>query len=202
MENQSSQNQNAVSGEDKKKYFFGEKIREIREKKHLTLKFVATQAGISESLVSQIERNKVSPAIDTLLSIASVLEINLEYLFEEFTHRKHVTVIHEDERKTIYEEDISYQEISDCEITSKNLECYIITIPKGCRTHRGNYGHIGSEVGIILEGNGILRYQNKEYEIKKGDSVTFSAAAPHTLENTGASPLKALWTVTPAQKFL
>ena len=67
---------------DKKIYQFGEKLRAAREKKHLTLKTVALQAGVSESLVSQIERNKVSPAIDTLLSLASVLEINLEYLFE------------------------------------------------------------------------------------------------------------------------
>ena len=47
---------------------------------------VAQQAGVSESLVSQIERNHVSPAIDTLLALADVLDINLEYLFEEPTN--------------------------------------------------------------------------------------------------------------------
>ena len=40
-------------------------------------------AGVSESLVSQIERNRVSPAIDTLLALADALDIDLEYLFEE-----------------------------------------------------------------------------------------------------------------------
>ncbi|MBO7135339.1 MAG: helix-turn-helix transcriptional regulator, partial [Spirochaetaceae bacterium] len=69
---------------DKKPFRFGEKLRQVREKKGLTLKVVAQQAGVSESLVSQIERNKVSPAIDTLLALADVLDISLEYLFEEY----------------------------------------------------------------------------------------------------------------------
>ena len=65
-------------------YRFGEKLRTVREKKGYTLKVVAQQAGVSESLVSQIERNRVSPAIDTLLTLADVLDINLEFLFEEY----------------------------------------------------------------------------------------------------------------------
>ena len=43
-------------------YHFGEKLRQVRERKGYTLKVVASRAGVSESLVSQIERNKVSPA--------------------------------------------------------------------------------------------------------------------------------------------
>ena len=35
-------------------YRFGEKLRTVREKKGYTLKVVAQQAGVSESLVSQI----------------------------------------------------------------------------------------------------------------------------------------------------
>jgi transcriptional regulator with XRE-family HTH domain len=48
------------------KYQFGEKIREVRNRRQLTLREVADRAGVSESLVSQIERDKISPAIDTL----------------------------------------------------------------------------------------------------------------------------------------
>ena len=74
----------ASSQEDTRKILrFGEKIREVRERKGLTLKAVASQAGVSESLVSQIERGRVYPAIDTLLCLARVLDIRLQYLFEE-----------------------------------------------------------------------------------------------------------------------
>ena len=81
---QNDQIQADASQEKRVPYHFGEKLRSVRERKGYTLKVVATQAGVSESLISQIERNRVSPAIDTLLSLADVLDINLEFLFEEY----------------------------------------------------------------------------------------------------------------------
>lgn len=189
--------------EEKKIYHFGEKIRTIREKRGMTLKSVAVAAGVSESLVSQIERNKVSPAIDTLLSIATVLDIGLEYLFEEYSRQRPVSVIRKDQRRVIHEEEILFEEVSESHIGGElnELECYLMTVPAGSKTHRGNYGHLGTEVGFILEGTGRLHYGNKTYDLEAGDSVTFSAGSPHMLENTGNSDLKAMWTVTPAQKF-
>ena len=85
--------------ENKRQYQFGEKLRAVRERKHLTLKAVAAHAKVSESLVSQIERNKVSPAIDTLLDIADALDISLEFLFEEYSRRRPVSVIHREDRR-------------------------------------------------------------------------------------------------------
>ena len=77
-----SQNPDDEQTSKKVPYHFGEKLRQVREHRGYTLKVVAQRAGVSESLVSQIERNHVSPAIDTLLALADVLDINLEYLFE------------------------------------------------------------------------------------------------------------------------
>ena len=93
-------------------YRFGEKLRTVREKKGYTLKVVAQKAGVSESLVSQIERNRVSPAIDTLLTLADVLDINLEFLFEEYRRDKPVKIIRKDERRKVEEEDVLYQELA------------------------------------------------------------------------------------------
>ena len=195
---------NEESNLSKKVYHFGEKLRTTREKKHMTLKMVAQQAGVSESLVSQIERNRVSPAIDTLLTLANVLDINLSYLFEEYNRQRHVQIIRSGERRTIKEDEIFYEEIAHpVEEEGKNtIESYYITIPVSGHTHRGNYGHLGREFGIILEGTAKLHYENSDYDLNTGDSVSFSAGAPHTLENTGDIPLKAIWVVSPAQRFI
>ena len=79
---------------------FGEKLRKVREHKGYTLKMVAKAAGVSESLVSQIERNHVSPAIDTLLALADVLDINLEFLFDDTITKEYRT--HNTLRRTPY----------------------------------------------------------------------------------------------------
>jgi transcriptional regulator with XRE-family HTH domain len=184
-------------------YRFGEKLRAVRERKGCTLKQIAQGAGVSESLVSQIERNKVSPAIDTLLAIAEVLDINLEYLFEEFRKSRRVQIIRADERRTLNEDDVCYEELAKPAENdgSHALESYMLSIPAGAHTHRGSYGHLGRELGVIIEGEATFEYESEIYTLKAGDSISFSASIPHTLSNKGETPLKAFWVVTPPQRF-
>lgn len=184
-------------------YHFGEKIRQVREHKGYTLKVVAQKAGVSESLVSQIERNHVSPAIDTLLALADVLDINLEFLFEEYRRARPVSIIRANERPTIDEDGVIYEELANPDNQDKNssIETYILKLPVGSHTHHGSYGHIGREVGIVTKGTVKLTYENQEYILNEGDSVSFSAGVPHFLENAGQEDCQAIWIVTPSQRF-
>lgn len=203
QENNFQQNQESLQ-EKRVPYHFGEKLRTVRERKGYTLKVVASQAGVSESLVSQIERNRVSPAIDTLLALADVLDINLEYLFEEYRKKHPVQIIRKDERRVSQEEKISYEEVvkPDESDGQNTLEAYFVTIPVNEKTHRGSYGHMGREMGLVLSGECELHYENLIYKLNEGDSVSFSANAPHVLINTGNKEFKAIWVVTPAQRFI
>ena len=203
-----SQNQNNDEKQDQQNkkipYHFGEKLRSVREHKGYTLKVVAQKAGVSESLVSQIERNHVSPAIDTLLALADVLDINLEFLFEEYRKERPVTVIRSDERPSMFEDDIIYEELARPADSAKesSFESYMLKIPAGSHTHRGSYGHIGREFGIIVKGKARLTYGTREYILEEGDSVSYSSAAPHLVENVGDTELTAIWVVSPAQRFI
>lgn len=187
----------------RKTFRFGSKIRMVRERKGLTLKDVASRAGVSESLVSQIERNRVSPAIDTLLSLATVLDINLEFLFEEFKTGQSVKIIRNGERRTIAEDEVRYEELAKPLESngSYSMESYLITIPPHAHTHRGSYGHLGRELGFIIQGTAEFRYENKKYILEQGDSISFSASSPHVLANNSSVELQALWVVSPPQRF-
>ena len=184
-------------------YRFGEKLRSVRERKGLTLKEVAQQAGVSESLVSQIERNRVSPAIDTLLTLAEVLDISLEYLFEEYRRDRPIKVVRYAERRKVEEDLVVYEELAKLSDGDgeHDMESYLMTISPGEKTHRGSYGHLGREFGFIIEGKAVLHYEAENYELEAGDSISFSASSPHLLENSGDKPLKALWVVSPPQRF-
>lgn len=202
--NNSEINMESSSKQKKVPYHFGEKLRQVREHKGYTLKVVAQRAGVSESLVSQIERNHVSPAIDTLLALADVLDINLEFLFEEYRKERPVQITRANERPIAMEEDTVFEELASPATSDKenSFESYVIKIPAGQHTHRGSYGHIGRELGIVTKGTAKLTYENKEYILQEGDSVSFSAAVPHRLENIGDTPMEAIWVVTPAQRFV
>ncbi len=195
--------QNDDASAKKVPYHFGEKLRTVREHKGYTLKVVAQKAGVSESLVSQIERNHVSPAIDTLLALADVLDINLEYLFEEYRKERPVRIIRHNERPSLTEDDIRYEELSRPHRGDSNsVEAYVLRLPVGSHTHHGSYGHTGNEIGLITKGLAKFIYENKEYILEEGDSVSFSAGAPHRLENAGTCELEAVWINTPAQRFI
>ena len=197
--------QNNSTNPDKKNkvpYHFGEKLRQVREHKGYTLKVVAQRTGVSESLVSQIERNHVSPAIDTLLALADVLDINLEYLFEEYKKERPVQIIRSTERPALQEDDITYEGLAKQANSETSIEAYLIKIPAGSHTHRGSYGHLGREIGYVIKGKAALVYDGKNYELEAGDSVSFSAGASHSIENIGDCELEAIWVVTPAQRFI
>ncbi len=183
---------------------FGEKLRIVRENKGYTLKMVAKAVGVSESLVSQIERNHVSPAIDTLLALAEVLDINLEFLFEEYRRERPVCIIRFGERPEIREDDIAFEQLAKpADNTLKDsFESYMLKIPPHSHTHRGSYGHIGHEFGLILKGVCTLNYEGHEYTLHAGDSVTFPSSCPHVIENHSDEPMEAVWTVTPPQRFV
>lgn len=177
----------------------GEKLKKIRELKGLTLKQVAHQAGVSESLVSQIENARVSPSIDTLLSLADYLEIDLDYLFRDYKRRKKARVLRREDRSRLQRGGVSYEQLSvlDQDRELHAMEAVLLELAPGSEQGDSHFGHPGRELGIILEGEGELSYGTETYLLEEGDSVSFASDISHVLRNRGKSPLKAIWIITP-----
>jgi len=187
----------------KKEYIFGTKIRTVRERKQITLRQVAEAAGISESMVSQIERNKVSPSIDTLLSIADFLEIGTDYLFSDYRKAGKVKIVRKEKGKILKSNGSTYSQLSSIAKSENTppVETVWLEIKKGCEKGNIEYGHPGNEIGIIIEGEGSLAYGTEQYRLTAGDSITFSSDIPHILRNTGDKTLKAIWVLSPPRIF-
>jgi ribosome-binding protein aMBF1 (putative translation factor) len=73
-----------VRREDELHITIGARIREERRKKQLTLKQMHKRAGLSVSLLSQIERAESSASVSSLFKIANALEVRVSELFGEF----------------------------------------------------------------------------------------------------------------------
>jgi len=182
---------------------FGEKLRAVREKKRLTLKEVAQRAGVTESLISQIERNRVSPAIDTLMRIADILDMDLEYLFGDFKKTKAVNLVRHNERSRIVMQGITYEQLSRTAGANPehSMEAYYLEIAPGGEKGSREYGHRGTELGIILEGRGEFTFGTETYQLLRGDSISYESDIPHLLRNRGKSRLRAIWITTPPKMF-
>ncbi|MES1045570.1 helix-turn-helix transcriptional regulator [Heyndrickxia oleronia] len=61
----------------------GKKIKELRKIRNLTGVELADRAFISQSYLSDIERDKTKPSLDTLFTICNVLDISLAAFFSD-----------------------------------------------------------------------------------------------------------------------
>lgn len=183
-------------------YHFGEKLRAVRERKGRTMKDVAEKAGVSESLISQIERNRISPAIDTLLRIADVLDIDFEYLFSDYRKTRKVSIVKRADRSLHTIQGITYEQLARMPgDQSSGIEAYYMSVPAGCASGSDEYGHPGRELGVIVDGQATFSIGGEEYALESGDTIAFESDVPHRLTNTGTSALRALWIITPPKLF-
>jgi len=186
----------------RQKYRFGGKIRAVRERRSLTLKEVAEKAGVSESLVSQIERDRVSPAIDTLLALTDALEIDFDYLFAGLKRERPIEIVRKDERPSYkVKRGIRYDQLAQLE-ENGGIEAYIITIDAGAKTGNAEYGHPGWELGIVESGTMKLTAGDQVFTCKQGDSVSFKADTPHIISNPGKKPLRVFWVMSPPKNMI
>jgi len=186
------------------KYQFGDKLREVRQRAGMTMKEVADLAGVSESLISQIERNHVSPAIDTLVDIAEILHIDMNYLFRDLQKAPEVNVVRKKERHKIMKDGVVFERLSrmaDKSDEEHGIEAYYMEIAPGAESSSEVYGHKGKELGTIIAGNGVLSIGGQSIKLKEGDSVSFASDCPHKLKNDGSNPLRTFWVITPPKMF-
>ncbi len=66
-----------------KRYEIGSKIRALRNAKKLGLVQLGEHTGLSPALISKLERGNLFPTLPTLLRIAMVFGVGLDYFFVE-----------------------------------------------------------------------------------------------------------------------
>ncbi len=82
----------------------GSAIREIRQRRGITIAQICEGTGLSKGFMSQVENNKTSPSISTLETISNFLNVPLPYLLLEQKDR--LKIVKKEERKySVYGKD-------------------------------------------------------------------------------------------------
>src|SRR6476661_409958 len=80
------------------RYSIGEKLRSLRLRKSLGLVELSKHTGLSAALLSKLERGKLFPTLPTLLRIAMVYSVGLDYFFTDERKRRVVAVARKGDR--------------------------------------------------------------------------------------------------------
>jgi quercetin dioxygenase-like cupin family protein len=158
---------------------------------------VAGNAGISISMLSQIERGVVSPSIDTLCTVCRALDIDMAELFRRISPEEPVRIHKGGERLQMERDGVRYEQLMTSQSSAFPAELFCIEVKPGCATTMSGGGHEGAEMGFVLQGNARLSVGSEHYEINENDSVYFNANLQHRLTNTGKKIFRAVWSISP-----
>ncbi len=174
----------------------GRRIRDLRLSRNYSLKQLATGAGVSASLVSQIENNRVDPSLSTLRKIALTMGVPVFALIAESTPEEGSLIPKSKRRRVSFPPGGPEYEIIHSELTKK-MGIMIGTLPPGGMTSEEPIAHDGEECLVMLKGSVHVEFQSGRRELKEGDSFYFDSSAPHRLVNPGRAPCRFYLIITP-----
>jgi transcriptional regulator with XRE-family HTH domain len=178
----------------------GKILRLFREKISKKQGDVAAKAGISTSMLSQIERGAVSPSIDTLVAVCVALELDVADLFRRISPEPPLRILRRGKRLFTAAKGVRFEQLSRSADTSHPAELLLVEIEPGKQAGVSDNGHEGVEMGYVLEGNATLFVNGNEFKLSKGDSVSYNSHLPHKLVNTGDTTFKAVWNALPPHR--
>lgn len=175
----------------------GQKIQTLRTERSLSVRKLSALAGITPSMLSQIENEQVNPSVNTLRTIAQALEVPMYALFKNEPIMN--PVVHPDDRRIIgskSEPDVHY-ELLTCDAKGE-IEFCIMVIPPHRSSYRDLMSHTGEEVAYVLAGDSVdLDLDGTIYTLQTGDSVRIAANVPHVWHNQFNSTVKVIFATTP-----
>jgi transcriptional regulator with XRE-family HTH domain len=165
-------------------YAIGGKVRALRLKKKMGLVQLGRHTGLSAAMLSKLERGKLFPTLPTLLRIAIVFSVGLEYFFADDQKRHVLAIVRRGERKRFPErtdgKDVSfYFESLDFAAVERKFNTYYAEFqalkPGKARPH----AHAGTEFLSVLRGKLELQIGGVGHRLGSGDSIYFDSSIAH-----------------------
>jgi transcriptional regulator with XRE-family HTH domain len=176
----------------------GQRIRDLRRTRAMSLEAVAARTDLSIGFLSQIERGLSSPSLRVLATLADVLGVGIAGLFgakENAAAAPDAVVTRERQRAklNLWRTGISKQLLSPAGSEGR-LNLFLVHMEPGGSTGDELYTHDGEEAGLVIEGEIKLTVDAESWTLKHGDSFRFASRRPHRFSNpSGDSKAVVLW---------
>jgi transcriptional regulator with XRE-family HTH domain len=179
----------------------GARLRAAREERDLTLKALADSMGVTSSLLSQIETDKVQPSLNTLYQLATRLDLSVDEILGlrpgKPAHPEPAAVVQRQSDNPSLEMSggVRWERLAGS--PSLGLEPLLVTYPPGAASSADGrmVTTAGLEFGLLLSGRLTLRVGFETHVLEAGDSVFFERARPHVYSNDGNLEARGVWFV-------
>lgn len=177
----------------------GNRIRQLRKAKKITIAQLSSSIQVSRSLISQVEQGKALPSLPTLERITEALGVSLSEFFqmEQAEHTKEAEIIvRRDSRRMIAIPDAKSRYLLLSPSLNSKVEFFLSEFPPGVAGETcSRFQHKGEEYFFVLEGDPILHLGDIAYQLHKGDSGCFDSGTLHNWSNPGDELSKVIFAV-------
>ncbi len=179
------------------RYEISQKLRALRLKKKLGLVELGRHTGLSPALLSKLERGKMFPTLQTLLRIAMVFSVDLDYFFADHRKRRALAIVRSATRQRFPEapgrRDPAYHfESLTFPVAEPKCEAYVATFHPVADGKARPHEHAGVEVIYVLSGELCVTVETTAHPLERGDAMYFDASVPHSYRRTGRTACSAL----------
>ena len=183
----------------------GGRLRVERERAGISLRELARRVGVSPSLVSQIELDRVNPSVSTLYALVRELGMTMSDVFGEARPEERVVrqlrggdgLAERPETRRVINlaSGVRWERLTPH--SDGEVEFLYVVYPVGAEScpEDGLMTHGGKEYGYVTSGTLGVRVGFDEYELGPGSSIAFDSSAPHRLWTMGDEPVHAVWVV-------
>ena len=180
----------------------GEKIRLLRRKLGMTQKELAAQVGLTPSFISQLEKDLISPSLDSLLKLSEKLNTQPIYFLadEEVTPQKKM-ILRSGERQELHPKEFRTKDVKLQLLVpdglNRRMESYLVTLKKGMDIPGHLFKFKGDEFVYILEGEVEVELDGKRHHLKPGDTLYLDSSFPSHWSNAGKGEATLIYVLSP-----
>ncbi len=169
----------------------GERLRELREARNISMRALAARSGLSANALSMIERSKASPSVSTLYKLADALGVSITSFFGSDTQRQQIVFLKSDQRTRISFTRGVFEGLGGEQFIGR-VEPFLLTLDSNANSGPRSMTHTGHEFVFCLRGELEYQVERQVYQLSSGDSLLFAAHLKHRWKNLGGTVVTAL----------
>jgi XRE family transcriptional regulator, regulator of sulfur utilization len=174
----------------------GEQIQRLRSERKMTLDELSRAAGVSKSMLSEIERDKANPTIAVAWRLTNALGVKLDSLFAAPRAPDAIAVAGPHDIPTLLGHDAGYQlRVWGPIELAGHFEWYELTLKPGGMLVSNAHEPGTREHLTVLQGAIEVEAAGSVERLKSADTARYIADQPHAIRNIGKGEARALLVV-------
>jgi transcriptional regulator with XRE-family HTH domain len=169
----------------------GERLRDLREARNISMRTLAARSGLSANALSMIERGKASPSVSTLYKLADALGVSITSFFATDIERKQVVFLKSDERPHVSFSRGIFEGLGGEQFVGR-VEPFMLTLENSANSGPRSMTHTGHEFVLCLRGELEYQVERQIFHLEPGDSLLFAAHLKHKWKNPGRNVASAI----------